>query len=148
MCEDITVVTATAAANPACRELLGRLNQIHRLRDSAFTDPKWLAPSVGYDVWLCLLATLEGQAVGFLGGLPARGHISIVGVTGPGNGIGTRLVTAFAEHSRAAGATRLTVTIDSEPSGRWARREFFQRNGFIAQGGSALHSAGPITPPE
>ncbi|WP_107657510.1 GNAT family N-acetyltransferase [Nocardia suismassiliense] len=145
MREDITIVRAADAALPAYRALLEQLDRLHLLRDSSFASPTWLHPCQAGDGSLRLLATRQGQAVGFLGGLPAIGHISIVGTVRPGSGTGSRLVWAFAEHARSAGASELTVSLDSEPSHRWVRRHFFESNGFTAQPGSALHFTRPLT---
>ncbi|MEW1734329.1 hypothetical protein AB0346_00045 [Nocardia beijingensis] len=139
MTEDlrIEVVPDGSGMRLALRALLEQLDQRHRLRDSSFlrSAHRVSAPM------LHLVAIRRGEPVGWLTGNPSTGHIALVGVLQTRQHVGSVLVSEFAAHARRAGAGELTVTLDSEPVGRWDRRRFFLRQGFIPVGNSALHFA-------
>ncbi len=121
----------------AYQSMLARLDG-HRLRDSRFQTDHWLDQDTARG-WARLVASQQGQLVGFLAGQPTTGHIALVGAVETGHRVGTALLTSFAEQARLALAPALTVTLDSEPTKRWDRRRFFERFGFRPQSGSALH---------
>ncbi len=127
------VSTATAGY----RRLLARLDE-HQLRDSCFQADRWLRSHPGGG-WMRLVAHCGDEFVGFLAGLPATGHVSLLGAVTPCHAVGPALLTAFAQRARTAGARSLTLAVDSEPTRRWDRRRFFENHGFTAQAGSAVH---------
>ncbi|MEV0297010.1 hypothetical protein [Nocardia sp. NPDC050710] len=81
---------------------------------------------------------------GFLAGRPAEGHIALVGSTESRTGIGSLLLSRFAEHAATAGATELTVVLDSRRAGGWERRRFFEATEFTPVRSSAVHFAKPL----
>ncbi len=118
--------------------LLVRLDELHHLRDSVFAAPSRLT-GVGDPGAVRLLARRDGAAEGFLAGNPQTGHLALVGVVRPRCGVGSALVRAFTQRACVAGADEVTVVLDTDPHGRWGRRQFFEALGFTAVSGSALH---------
>ncbi|GEM29117.1 hypothetical protein NN3_01240 [Nocardia neocaledoniensis NBRC 108232] len=118
--------------------LLVRLDELHHLRDSFFAAPSRLT-GIGDPGAVRLLARRDGAAEGFLAGNPQTGHLALVGVVRPRCGVGSALVRAFTQRACAAGAGEVTVVLDTDPHGRWGRRQFFEALGFTAVSGSALH---------
>ena len=141
MATEVCDASSPLVTDNARRRLLEELDR-YRLQDGRFHTPRWT--STADDGWVRLIAHQAGVLVGFLGGQPAAGHISIIGTLTPGHGIGEALVSAFARRAQQAGTTSLTVAIDTEPSQRWRRRRFFERQGFVKIQGSALHFAKPL----
>ncbi|MGN2638840.1 hypothetical protein ACTD5D_22255 [Nocardia takedensis] len=123
----------------AVEALLGRLAEVHPLADSDFTHPKWVAEPDRGGGTCHLLAVRGGVLVGFLAGRPRTGHIALLGALAPGNRAGRALLETFASQAVAAGATRLSVVLDTEIEHRWQRRRFFETNSFRPERGSALH---------
>ncbi|MFD8249697.1 hypothetical protein [Nocardia sp. NPDC059691] len=142
MTEDlrIEVTPDVSGMGLALRALLEQLDQRHKLRDSSFlrSAHRVSAPM------LHLVAIRRGEPVGWLAGNASTGHIALVGVLQTRQHVGSALVSEFAARARRAGAGELTVTLDTEPVGRWDRRRFFLRQGFIPVGHSALHFALPL----
>ncbi|MFJ2834307.1 hypothetical protein ACIO52_02980 [Nocardia sp. NPDC087230] len=119
-------------------QLLASLDRIHRLRDSVFAAPSRLAGIGDPDV-VRLLARRDATAEGFLAGTPQTGHLALVGVLRPRCGVGSALVRTFIQRACVAGAGEVAVVLDTDPQGRWGRRQFFEALGFTAVSGSALH---------
>lgn len=134
----IRITELTPQEVPLLRSMLEQLDAVHHLRDSAFASQTWLAEHGAVDA-LRLIAVREGRLEGFLAGQPEVGHIALVGVLAPRNGVGSALVAEFVARARTAGACRVTLVIDSEPWSRWDRRRFFERHGFAADSGSSVH---------
>ncbi|MGY2119486.1 GNAT family N-acetyltransferase [Nocardia gipuzkoensis] len=122
------------------RGLLEQLDRRHHLRDSSFLRS---AHHVSAPM-LAVVAVRRGKLVGWLAGNPSTGHIALVGVLETRQGVGSALVGDFAVRARRAGAAELTVTVDTEPAGRWDRRRFFISHGFSPVSRSALHFARPV----
>lgn len=118
--------------------LLASLDELHRLRDGVFAAPSRLT-GIGDPDSIRLLARRDGAAEGFLAGNLHAGHLALVGVLRPRCGVGSALVRAFIQRARAAGAGEVTVVLDTDPQGRWGRRQFFEALGFTAVSASALH---------
>ncbi|MGW4371524.1 GNAT family N-acetyltransferase [Nocardia takedensis] len=128
----------------AVEALLRRLADIHSLVDSDFTHPRWVTEPALDGATSHLLAIHGGVVVGFLAGRPRSGHIALLGCLAPGSGAGAALLDAFADRAAAAGATWLTVVLDTEIAHRWQRRRFFETNGFHPDHGSTLHFHRPL----
>lgn len=122
----------------ALPRLLASLDDLHRLREGAFATPARLT-GAGESSSVRLLAVVDGAAEGFLSGNPITGHLALVGVLRPRRGVGSVLVGGFIDRARAAGASAVTVVLDTDPHGRWCRRQFFESLCFSAGPGSALH---------
>ncbi|MCX4097708.1 GNAT family N-acetyltransferase [Nocardia sp. alder85J] len=135
--------TIGAEASTDYERLLAALDK-HRLRDSRFRAARWLDRHAE-DAWIRLVACQhDGSFVGFLAGMPATGHVSIVGTLNPGRGVGSALLTVFSTRAAEAGASRLTVSLDTEPAHRINRRRFFAAHGFTSVQNSAIHLAAPL----
>ncbi|WP_280308283.1 GNAT family N-acetyltransferase [Nocardia abscessus] len=139
MTEDlrIEVVHDVSGIELPLRGLLEQLDRRHHLRDSSFLQSAHhVSPPT-----LHLVAVRRGELVGWLAGNPSTGHLALVGVLETRQGVGSALVCDFAGRARRAGAVELTVTVDTEPAGRWDRRRFFISHGFSPVNHSALHFA-------
>lgn len=125
---------------PVPEGLLSSLDDLHRLRDIVFdVSSRTAGPGS-----IRLVALRGGIAQGYLEGTPASGHIVVFGVLRQRRGVGSRLVTAFIERARIAGADAVSVVLDTDPRGRWGRRQFVEHLGFRAAPGSALHFSYPL----
>ncbi|WP_280270467.1 hypothetical protein [Nocardia wallacei] len=58
--------------------------------------------------------------------------------------VGSRLLRAFADHARRAGARELSVVLDTQAQRRWERRGSSCGKGFASVNGSALHFTKPL----
>lgn len=144
MTDGLAAAIVDPAGSPADLEsLLTELEQRHELLDSSFAAPHWRVSRPG---WLRIVAREQQTPCGLLAGIPARGHISLLGATTARQRVGSLLISAFAQHAKTAGAQQLTVVLDSELRGRWDRRRFFEAVGFRAEPGSALHFTKDLTP--
>ncbi|MFF5037574.1 GNAT family N-acetyltransferase [Nocardia salmonicida] len=141
---DRIVVEQVAEAPVGLRELLEELDALHQLRDSRFSTPDRLTGTDPHRTRF--VAVQDGALVGFLSGRPRLGHIANIGVRNEGVGIGTALLDTFLTRAQTLGATEATVVIDSEPTGRWRRRRFFEARQFQPSQGSALHYHRPLVP--
>ncbi|SFN82513.1 GNAT family N-acetyltransferase [Nocardia asteroides NBRC 15531] len=119
-------------------QLLASLDRIHQLRDSVFAAPSRLT-GIGDPDAVRLLALRDGTAEGFLTGKPHTGHLALVGVVQPRRGVGSALVRTFIQRVQQVGVEKVTVVLDTDPHGRWGRRQFFEALDFTAVPGSALH---------
>ncbi|WP_157183874.1 hypothetical protein [Nocardia takedensis] len=128
----------------AVEALLQRLADTHSLVDSDFTHPRRMTEPAPDGATAHPMAIHGGVVVGFLAGRPRSGHIALMGCLTPGSGAGAALLDAFAARAAAAGATRLTVVLDTEITHRWQRRRFFETNRFHPHHGSTLHFHRPL----
>lgn len=63
---------------------------------------------------------------------PGLVELSSIGVAGPGGGVGSQLIEAFATAAAASGARQIMLTTDRDEND--AVRAFYERNGFTLDG--------------